>query len=274
MRTVLAHGHLFKNAGTTLDWSLERSFGDSFLDHRDDEAMIQNGTEHVADLLQSRSELQALSSHHLTRQLPELAGIEIVPVYMLRHPLERVESVYHFERAQQADTPGAEAAKKYTLAEYVAWRMTPGVSRTIRNMQTVFLSGKFHAGNRQPLGLQVFAMATKALRTLPLVGVVDRYDEFMVVLEQYFAKTLPQLDLAYVRQNESKFERPAGMSERIAHLLEQLGDLQQPLIDENSMDLALYQLANVRLDQAIQEIDDFPQRLQAFRDRCGKFLLL
>ena len=35
-RHVLIHAHLFKNAGTTFDFSLQRSFGEQFVDHRDD----------------------------------------------------------------------------------------------------------------------------------------------------------------------------------------------------------------------------------------------
>ena len=36
MRNVILHYHLFKNAGSTLDWSLQRQFGAGFVDHRDD----------------------------------------------------------------------------------------------------------------------------------------------------------------------------------------------------------------------------------------------
>ena len=35
-RKVIIHKHLFKNAGTTFDWSLHKNFGNDFCDHRDD----------------------------------------------------------------------------------------------------------------------------------------------------------------------------------------------------------------------------------------------
>jgi len=33
MRHVLVHAHIFKNAGTTFDFSLSRFFGHDFVDH-------------------------------------------------------------------------------------------------------------------------------------------------------------------------------------------------------------------------------------------------
>jgi hypothetical protein len=40
-RLVILHNHLFKNAGTTIDWSLGRELGSAFVDHRDDAGMKQ-----------------------------------------------------------------------------------------------------------------------------------------------------------------------------------------------------------------------------------------
>lgn len=269
MRTVIAHAHIFKNAGSTLDWSLQRSFGEGFLDHRDDTAMIEQGGIHVRELLEQQPGLVAISSHHMTVKLPEIEGVRIVPIYLLRHPLERITSVYEFEKRQQADTPGAEAAKKYDFREYVAWRMQMGVSRTIRNNQTLYVSGRFFAGNTKPLNFAILQQTVMRLRDLPLVGVVDRYDEFMVVIEDYLRDTLPELDLAYQRQNVSDLSRPDDLAERVSKVLGQLGDLQQQVIDENAMDLVLYQMAHRRLDSAIEEVDGFAEKLEAFKGRCA-----
>jgi hypothetical protein len=269
MRTIIAHAHIFKNAGSTLDWSLQRCFGDDFLDHREDVLMIERGGIHVRELLEEKPDLVAMSSHHMTVRMPEIEGVEIVPVYILRHPIERIASVYEFERRQEADTPGAQAAKKYDFKDYVEWRMQMGVSRTIRNHQALYVTGKFHAGNNHPLSFLILRDAVNRLRELPLVGVVEQYDEFMVVMEEYFRDSLPELDLSYVRQNTSEIERPSGLSERVSAVLDQLGDLKQQVIDENAMDLALYQMGLRRMEQAIEEISDFDQKLAEFRARCA-----
>ena len=62
MRHILLHGHIFKNAGTTFDWSLERSFGEAFLDHREDKVMRERGGRHLAALVDDRPALRAFSA--------------------------------------------------------------------------------------------------------------------------------------------------------------------------------------------------------------------
>jgi hypothetical protein len=268
MRAVIAHGHIFKNAGTTFDWSLQRNFADNFLDHRDDKQMRERGTRHVAELLEKNAQLQAISSHHLCHHLPELPDVKIFPVYLLRHPIERIDSVYNFERRQQADTAGAKAAKEKSFADYVAWRMQSGVPRTIRNYQTIYLAGMHNYSKDAEPGLDIFGMAMTAVRNTPYIGLVERYDESMVIMEHHLREPFPSLDLAYVRQNVSR----RGFMERrhnsVKSVLKRLGTLQKTVIDNNSLDLAIYQLVNRRLDGMIQSIDNFDEQLRNFRSRC------
>ncbi len=265
MRLIIAHGHIFKNAGSTLDWSLRRSFGDGFLDHRDDERMLGDGTRHLAELVAQQGSLQAISSHHMPGTMPELEGCRFAQLYLLRHPVERVRSVYAFERQQQSDSLGARTAKRKNFADYVVWRMQPGVPRVIRNYQTLYLAGEHdYPGTAEP-GAELFARALDQLQSGALVGIVERYDESMVVLEHQLKDSLPALDLAYVRQNVT----PAERTERDpARILAQLGELSDTLISKNSLDLDLYQLAERRLDETIGRIPEFEQRLGEFRARC------
>jgi len=114
MRTFIAHGHIFKNAGATFDWALGRNFGEGFCDHRDDERMRLEGAPYLVQYLQDNPHIDAISFHHVC-VTSGIEGIDIVPVYMLRHPIERIVSVYNFERKQASSTPGAIAAKNVTL---------------------------------------------------------------------------------------------------------------------------------------------------------------
>ena len=142
MRVVLAHGHIFKNAGTTFDWSLARNFADGFLDHRDDSSMRERGAAHLLDLLREKTGLRAVSSHCMCQPLPAVEDIRFEPVYLLRHPLERIASVYAFERQQVAETPGARAAREMNFRDYVAWRMQANVSHVIRDYQACNIAGE------------------------------------------------------------------------------------------------------------------------------------
>jgi len=230
--------------------------------------MRERGADHVADLGTGRSQLRAFSSHHLCRPLPDMAGVQFFPVYLLRHLIARVGSVYSFERLQEADTPGARAAKEKSFRQYVAWRMRADVAPTIRDYQTRYLAGMHEHPGPEGTGQAAFAGALATLDAT-LVGTVERYDEFMVLLEYRLREYWPDLDLAYVRQNVSRRRLRWGSVESSADaVLKRLGDLRETLIDENSLDLALYRLANRRLDEQLAGVDKLAERLDDFRQRC------
>ncbi|EAQ95708.1 hypothetical protein [Congregibacter litoralis] len=271
MRHIILHGHIFKNAGSTFDWSLSRNFADGFLDHRDNRAMRQQRAKHLAMVVASTPSLTALSSHHLCYPLPQPPDVIFHPVYLLRHPIERIQSVYAFERKQDADTPGAIAAKEKDFAEYVAWRMEEEVPRTIRDYQTSYIAG-FHTRQvKATAPADWMQRALHHLEFLDCVGVVDRYDESMVVFEDYLKPYFPDIDLAYVRQNVTQ-DRSANetINSRVHDTLDKLGDLAAEVLSKNSYDLALYRQANQKLDDSIARIDDFDRRLSKFRKRCKR----
>ncbi len=269
MRLIIAHGHIFKNAGSTLDWSLQRSFGDGFLDHRDDKLMREHGTRHLGELVAEQTSLQAISSHHMAGTMPDLEGHQFAQVYLLRNPIQRVRSVYEFERQQRSDSLGARTAKSKTFREYVAWRMQANVPRTIRNYQTIYLAGAHDYLEPEEPGAELFARALEQLRSVTFVGLVDRYDESMVAMEYRLRPALPSLDLAYVKQNVTRPGLFRKSSREPTSILDQLGELASTVISKNGLDLALYQLADRQLNETIAEIPDFEQRLREFRARCG-----
>ena len=270
MRFVIAHGHIFKNAGTTFDWSLRKNFGTGFLDHRDDKAMRQIGAAHVAELLTTLPELRAISSHHLCRPLPELEDCTIIPVFFLRHPIARIESVYQFERKQLANTRGARAAKMRSFSSYLRWRMRPDVPPTIRNYQAAYLAGmhtESSAGGH--MGLPVFGRAIHAVHDSSLIGLVEHYDESMVLMEQALSEYFPDIDLSYVRQNTSSLDKTDSLDKKVAEALGKMEGAQREVLDNNSFDLVIYQLALNRHQKSVAALDDFDQRLSEFRERCA-----
>lgn len=268
MRHVLLHGHIFKNAGTTFDWSLARSFGAAFLDHRNDKAMREQRGKHLASLIAERTDLKAVSSHFLCYPLPVMDAVEFHSIFLLRHPIERIASVYAFERKQEADTRGAKAAKEKTFAEYVAWRLDAGVPRTIRDYQTGNITGGHDHAPAQDPPPTWLSIASDRLLSLTGAGVVDRYDDSMIVLEAALKPTFPTLDLAYVRQNVSQVDAQDSIEARVESTLERLGDLAGEILRQNSFDLALYRQANLRLDAALADLTDLAERRADFDGRC------
>jgi len=270
MRHILLHGHIFKNAGSTFDWSLQRSFGRGFLDHRDDKPMRLAGSEVLAQLVAENPDLRAISSHHMTRDLPQLPGVNFISVNLLRHPLLRVRSVYDFERGQKGVTPGARAAKEKSFRDYVAWRMQPDVPRTIRNYQTLYLTGCHKPVDNLAVVNRYFPQALAAIAGGAPVGIVERYDESMVILEEQLREFFPEIDLSYVAQNVSaRAIRGEDENAALAETLAEMGPLARQLLDENSCDQAIYQAACLQLDVRIKAMTGFSDKLEDFRSRLG-----
>jgi hypothetical protein len=233
--------------------------------------MRSDGARHLADIVDKHPELRAVSSHHMPSPLPQVRGVRFIPVYLLRHPLERIRSAYDFERKQLANTPGSRAAKTKSFRGYVEWRMKSNVSRTIRNYQTVYLAGRHGRASNAAIAVKYFSEAIDTLRAVPHVGLVERYDESMVMLEESLRSQFHGIDLSYIPQNVSRRSRKTdSYVSTVAQTLQQLGDLQKQVIDENSYDLALYQLIDSRLDAQIGRIDDFASKLRNFRQRCQR----
>lgn len=254
-RVVIAHGHIFKNAGTTLDWALARNFGEGFVDHRDNVPMRREGAPYLARYLADRPSVVAISSHHLCYPLPDVAGMRITPVYLLRDPIERVQSVYNFERLQEPLTLGAINAKRFELPEYVDWRMLPETPPTIRDFQSRYLAGRLQPIS-EPMTAEWLEVAMATLREHAIVGVVERFDESMIAFEATLRTDFPGLDLSYVRQNTSTDPARTRVA-RIEELATTLGsERYERLVANNRHDLALYEAARAVLDERLARIDD------------------
>ncbi len=240
-RYVITHGHIFKNAGTSFDWALRQHFGRAFIDHRDNAEMRRGGARYLLDYLLAHPHVQAFSSHHLCYPLPEHETLLCIPVYFLRDPIERVVSVYNFERMQPESTPGSREAKRRTLTEYVEWRLTPGVNRTIRSYQTAYLAGAHRFPPDQEVGPEHFERALANLRSsTTLIGLVERYDDSLRRIEQSLRSYLPSVCLRIGKQNVMN-PKAAAEKQRDAHTL--LAPVLEQLRESNRYDLALLEAA-------------------------------
>ena len=267
-RVIILHGHMFKNAGTTFDWCLRRNFGDRFYEHHQDKLMRRGGTSYLAQFLTDNTGIIALSSHHLCYPVPLLANTVVLPVYILRDPIERIHSVYHFERKQKAETLGAISAKKMNFLEYVQWRMQPDVPPTIREFQTRFCSGyldKFGV----PVNEEIYQEAVTTIEQTPLVGVVDRFDETMVVFEQVLKPYFPEIDLSYISQNTNLRFKKLEPHQKREKVIAELGSYADQVLDENRYDNQLYKYAHEVLNGRISEIEGFQGRVEDLRLRCS-----
>ena len=270
MRPLILHGHLFKNAGSTFDWSLRRCFEDSFLDHRDDESMREGGNEFLKSLILKNPGLIAISSHVMPLMHSYPTGIKIIPIYFLRHPLLRVRSVYEFELRQlPAVTPGAIEAKNRSFGEYIAWRLDEKVGAIIRNYHSRYLGGLRRRGPSDKGDKEDFGTALQTLSQTPIAPIVEHYDSSMIILEEALKPLFNSIDLSYVPQNVlQKEDKEITLDEKLLELKHDLGELYDDLVAANRFDLLLYEAGIELLYSQKEKIPQFENKLYHFNHRC------
>lgn len=267
-RAVIIHGHIFKNAGTTLDWALERNFGDGFLDHRDNIPMREGKQEYLLSIFRENQHLLALSSHHLPLPLAETPDFDFFPIVLLRHPIERARSAYRFERQQDSDSPGARMAKELDFSSYVKWRMDPKVGGTIRNNQVHYCGGWITGPKFPPLE-EIYRLASRFVAENPCVGLVERFDESMVLFEESLRPAFPGIDLTYVKQNVTESHRKEPLVAKLEKIRQEIGDdTYDLLVRKNSYDLKLYDQVKSLFDMRFKTLGRCDERLKKFRNRC------
>lgn len=267
MRPILLHNHIFKNAGTTIDWSLRRSFENGFIDHRDDTAIMKGGMPYVDRLVRSAESLRAISSHHMPFS-PAYAASDLCywHLFMLRDPLDRALSVYDYERRQPASqSDGARMAKSLSTREFFRWYLRDFSSPpTLRSHYVRQLTDDWQPDKvMDEHDLDVAIRNSAAAHVL--IGLVERFDECMVLFELALRADFPEIDLSYMMQNQ---RRRQGIN---AHqqLLETLGpDLFDELQANLTLDARLYKFVEERVNEQIAAIIDFESHLRDFRERC------
>jgi len=252
-RKVLMHAHIFKNAGSTIDWILEKNFGAAFRDDREDNLMIKDPS-YLPSLI-ANSKLKAISSHSLPLPIQEIQGVDLITLVMLRDPLLRIRSVYNFERKQKANTPGAKHAKIFAFKEYVEWRMNPDVSPTIRDMQVRYLTRNLPQSGRN-LNESHLEAAIDLVKATSLVGIVESFDESMAIFKRSLLTSGIDLNFFYKKQNITS-TKIVSRAETIEQLKNDLGSsLFEDVLKHNQFDLRLYDRAVELVKNRFLELSD------------------
>ncbi len=271
-RPIILHFHIFKNAGSTVDWALRRNFESGFVATDGPRPGDRLGPDTILSHIEDSPSTSAISSHQFRFPLPQHPGYRFLPLIFLRQPMDRALSVYNFERRQAEPTPGSLKAKQSSFDDYVAWRLQSGPVSVLANFQTAMLSFRHDESPTRPVAPADRALAERHLRIAIAPGVVERLDESLVCAEQVLQQMLPSIDLCYVRQNVGR-DGTSSREERIATARARLGaTLADELEARNAEDFRLHAEANRLLDARIKRIDGFAAKLAAFRERCAALL--
>jgi hypothetical protein len=142
--------------------------------------------------------------------------------------------------------------------------MQPDVAPAIRNFHCSFCTSSFDS----VIGEQSYLDSVAMLMKTPLLVIVERYDESMVVLESRLSHYFPGVDLSYVRQNETS-GREINLVERIQRVLGDLGpELTAEFREKNHWDMQLYETALAILDERLESLNNVGNLLNDMESRC------
>lgn len=194
MTPTIVHMHIFKNAGTTLDAVFKPYFGDSFVSFDLEKPGARIGLQQLQSLLGERDDMRYLTSHQVGFPLPSLPDRPIFPIFMLRDPFERVPSSFYFERDVQKRLD-----PEMTLEAYVRRHLnSPFVTATLGLQSFTLSDARFNpTARRDYLQGEGFHQAMRNLQSTAVFGLVERFDDSIILLTRFFERYFPGIsDLA------------------------------------------------------------------------------
>ncbi len=267
-RFVLLHYHIFKNGGSTIDFTLDRSFGDTFVNFHGmhDDAVLC--AEDIIGLIREHPEISAISSHHIRYPRPHARGVVFFDLCFVRHPLSRIRSLYHYGRRTDPDHWLAQLANAHDEAGFVA-HLVEHLPHTLTDVQINHIAngGAF----ARAAGERDLERAIATLVEMSVPGVVERFDESLVAGEFFLRPAFPAIDFAYVAQNVSAPDghHPSGNDDLLDHCCEAWGpDTFDAVLALNTWDLRLHTAACDEVERRLAMLPQRDTRLTAFRDRC------
>lgn len=215
-RKIIFHYHLFKNAGTSIDAALKEAFGEkNWVTKEFPNNPTKNRTE-VKEWILDNPEAVCFSSHTAFLPPPQIDGVDVFPIIFLRNPVDRIISAYNFERKQQAETFGAVLAKHTDLEGYVKVRLALPNDRQCRNFQTHRLSMMYPESEGDEL-----TRAKKALKELPFVGRVEKFEESIGELNRKLEKFFGlKVNLRVKAKNKSDKSEVSALSKKTKKIIE------------------------------------------------------
>ncbi|MGD0047122.1 MAG: hypothetical protein ABSE42_08885 [Bryobacteraceae bacterium] len=265
-RYVIVHYHIFKNGGSTIEHILEREFQGRFatVHGRGPDATLD--TEHLVEFLGQHPGIAAVSSHHLRYPKPVSRQTVFFDCCFLRDPLARLCSTYNHFRRSAPDSLLAGWARSYGPREF-AMRLIDEAPHLVSEVQVTLLANA-GAFTRPPDEWDL-ERATAVLREMAFPGLVEMFDESLVVAEYFLRPAFPTLRLEYIPQNVSPAARRAPVESR--EYWEELWgkELYERLLRVNEMDTELVRRAKREIQRRLERIPRVADKLADLQARCA-----
>lgn len=250
MRRVLAHIHLFKNAGTSVEQGLRQQYGGRWVSYDKPAADARITAEELVGFLADKPEVVAVSSHQLRPPFEDTPSVGFDPLVFVRHPIDRIRSAYEFERVQDVDTPSATAAARLDFADWIEFNHERK-SIQCANFQVLGLTALRRpngAPNRRGHRLdEHLESAIAFLGTLPVTGTVEQYERSCSLISERYALSYPDFELRPAHVNSTSGGE-GDLADRLDATKRRLGAAAYAeLVAANEADLELWRRATEAL---------------------------
>jgi hypothetical protein len=246
MRLVILHYHFLKNAGTSIEDMLHRSFGGYFkaVDTADRDGHVTN--EALLDLLKSQPLLRAVSSHQFRYPMPLAPGFLFFDVCFLRDPIDRLRSMYDYFREKPVEgDPVSELASRTRLGEFVL-ELVERMPWHINDAQVNLLA---NGVANDPPTAQDFERAVAGMLRCSFPGVVDRYAQSLAAGEFFLRPVFPELNCSGEASNVL-----GGLASTLEKRIESVrqacaSEVFEKLMKLNAQDFKLLNLARAEVER-------------------------
>jgi len=260
---VCVHFHIFKNAGSTMEWIFKKNFSENAISIDSNDPLGMLHFENILEILEKKPETKSISSHQFRFPIYNNIRFEFIPIVFLRQPIDRAISIYYFQRRRTKVVEGSVKAKELDLNGYIKWCLETKDNIQMKNFQVLYLSDK-------PLlsiiDKKDYKIALQRIKESKIIGIVDRFDESLVVAEEILHEYFPNIDLSYIKQNISNGKNLEQISKE--EMIEE--SVLKELYKKNDLDLKIYSQTNHELNKRIQNVQGFGSKLIKFKERCKK----
>ena len=266
-RFIVVHYHIFKNGGSTLESILEREFQGRFATLHGSHSDTSLDSADLLAFLSQHPDVSAISSHHLRHPKPVDRQAVFFDCCFLRHPLTRLQSYYNHFRRPGLDHPYSAWARNATSREFI-YRLIDEAPNQVSDVQVMQLAnaGVF----TRPADDQDLDRATGIIRDMAIPGLVEMFDESLVVGEYFLHPAFPTLRMEHVPKNVSYTESaaPVESDEYWTNLWGR--DLYETLLRMNELDIELVRRTKREILRRLELIPRVSEKLMDFRARCKR----
>jgi hypothetical protein len=270
-KPLLIHYHIFKNAGTSFEWTLQQALGTRVHTYDSPAPYGILSPDDIINYVASMPEAEAIFSHQAVFPAPKIRSREIFTSILIRDPIARIRSIYAFEHRQGGSTPGSLKARELDFKGYVEWRLSTAPA-ALCNYQVHFCSRTWSTRSDEKMGEIHLQEAIANLDRVNIVGTVERYCEWLALAQAILSKAFPKISLSVTRQNVTGAGTPITEAAILDDLVKDLGQtLAEHLLQRNELDMCLHQVADALLTRRLAEEGVGIALLKAYAEARARF---